>query len=57
MPKKAYPIVVMKLVVKESSENRRSRQDFPTPAEVKRNIQLASDIIQKKPVTDTTENL
>lgn len=25
-------MVVMKLVVNESSENRRSRQDFPTPA-------------------------
>jgi hypothetical protein len=27
-----YPIVVMKLVVNESSEKRRSRQLFPTPA-------------------------
>ena len=28
---KAYPIVVMKLVVKESSEKRKSRHDLPTP--------------------------
>jgi hypothetical protein len=29
---RAYPMVVMKLVVKESSENLRRRQLFPTPA-------------------------
>jgi len=29
-----YPMVVMKLVVKVSSENQRSRQLFPTPAKI-----------------------
>lgn len=38
--KRTHPIVVMKLVVKESSEKRRRRQDFPTPANINPNIQL-----------------
>jgi len=34
----------MKLVVKESSEKRRRRQDFPTPADVKSsNVQLIKE--------------
>jgi hypothetical protein len=53
-PKKAYPIVVMKLVVKESSENRRRRQDFPTPADVKRNVQLVCGDITKQAITNMT---
>ena len=32
-PKDAYPMVVIKLVVNEPSENRKSRQLFPTPAQ------------------------
>lgn len=30
-PSNTYPIVVIKLVVNDPSENRRSRQLFPTP--------------------------
>jgi hypothetical protein len=33
---KKYPIVVMKLGVNESSENRKRRQLFPTPKQKKK---------------------
>jgi hypothetical protein len=38
----AYPMVVMKLGVKLSSENRSSRQLLPTPASQERGVQLAN---------------
>jgi hypothetical protein len=41
---RAYPMVVMKLVVKESSENLRRRQLFPTPA--RRQTQLTRKDLQ-----------
>jgi len=50
----------MKLVVNESSEKRRRRQDFPTPADMEYYVQLSSVTVikmKKKTVAiDTKKN-
>lgn len=49
--KNPHPIVVIKLVVKEPSENRKRRQLFPTPAIVQ--IRRLNNRNKKDHITDT----
>ena len=53
-----YPMIVMKLVVKEPSEKRKSRQLLPTPAILYRKNKLVNTWIhiRRNPITNNPTN-
>ena len=50
-------MVVIKLVVKESSENRRSKQDFPTPKKKESEMERKKELLPESPMINNLINI